>query len=43
MIHFLCEAQVSGYELGGCSCGEGRETPRHAIIHCPREEAEGVS
>src|SRR5271165_5824936 len=35
--HFLNKVQVPGYESGGCSCGEGLETPRHVLLQCPHE------
>jgi len=37
LAHFLSKAQVPGYKLGGCSCGEGRETLRHVIVYRPKK------
>jgi hypothetical protein len=36
--HFLNKAQVPGYKSEQCNFGIGPETPRHVLLHCPREE-----
>jgi len=37
LAYFLHKAHVPGVESGQCSCQGGLETPRHILIHCPKE------
>jgi hypothetical protein len=37
LAHFLCKAKVPSYDTGQCECGQSQETPRHVLLHCPRE------
>ena len=37
LAHFLCKARVPSYDTGQCECGQSQETPRHVLLHCPRE------
>jgi len=38
LTHFYNKAQVLGYELERYSYEEERETLRHMIVHCLKEE-----
>jgi hypothetical protein len=37
LAYFLHKAKVLGFDTGQCRCGQGAETPRHLLLHCPEE------
>ena len=37
LAYFLHKARVPAFDSGYYSCGNRMETPRHVIVHCPRE------
>ncbi len=37
LAHFLYKAHVLLYNTGQYECGQSQETPRHVLLHCPRE------
>jgi hypothetical protein len=38
LARFLHTMRVPGYNSPECECGQGSETPRHVLCHCPPEE-----
>ena len=38
LARFLHTMRVPGYNSPECECGQGSETPRHVLCHCPLEE-----